>query len=71
MTCGSWRLAVLLLVGGGISAGGEVGAAPTLVGTLTCTAEAAPSQAKQALQRMEAVLRVQTGGHHVGAALQR
>ena len=42
-----WRVLIGLVALGALSSGPWAKAAPSLVGTLTCTAEAAPSEAKQ------------------------
>jgi hypothetical protein len=42
-----WRILIGLVALGTLSSGPGAKAAPSLVGTLTCMAEAAPSQAKQ------------------------
>src|SRR5712691_8698481 len=42
-----WRLLIGAVALGTLSSGPGPRAAPSLVGTLTCTAEAAPSEAKQ------------------------
>ena len=47
MTLLLWRLLIGLVALVALSSGPGPRAAPSLVGTLTCTAEAAPSQAKQ------------------------
>src|SRR5438552_9396774 len=47
MTSLLWRLLIGLAALGTLTSGPGAKAAPSLVGTLTCTAEAAPSEAKQ------------------------